>query len=275
MSASESVNVSNPLRRDLPPAIVPQSCTLVLFGATGDLNRRKLIPALYNLACDGFLPPRFMVVGVARRPFTDDEFRRDMLDAVNEHSRRKPVLPEVWRDFAKGLFYHQVRFDEPADYGALRDRLVQLGGRAADGRESAVLPGDRSGVLRHRLPRHLGAAGLVRRTHGTAAVASHRRPAGDREAVRARSDQRPRAERPASRGLRRVADLPHRPLPRQGDGAEHPGPAVRQRDLRADLEPPLRGSRADHRGRARGHGRPPRAVLRHRRGQPATWCRTT
>ncbi|NLE57060.1 MAG: glucose-6-phosphate dehydrogenase, partial [Planctomycetes bacterium] len=104
----------------MPPAIVPRSCSLVLFGATGDLARRKLLPALYNLACDGFLPQRFIVVGAARRPFTDDEFRQDMLDAVNQHSRRKPVLPEVWRDFAKRLFYQQVRFDESSDYAALR-----------------------------------------------------------------------------------------------------------------------------------------------------------
>ncbi|MDM8005582.1 MAG: hypothetical protein QUV05_05455, partial [Phycisphaerae bacterium] len=128
MVVGEPLSPGNPLRRDLPPALVPRACTLVLFGATGDLTRRKLLPALYNLACDGFLPPRFLVVGVARRPLSDEQFRLDMLAAVNEHSRRKPVLPEVWRDFAEGLFYQQVRFDEPTDYGALGQRLAQLEG---------------------------------------------------------------------------------------------------------------------------------------------------
>lgn len=134
----EPLRLGNPLRRDLPPALVPRACTLVLFGATGDLTRRKLLPALYNLACDGFLPPRFLVVGVARRPLSDEQFRLDMLAAVNEHSRRKPVLPEVWRDFAEGLFYQQVRFDEPTDYGSLGRRLAQLERRGAGGQ--GVIP---------------------------------------------------------------------------------------------------------------------------------------
>lgn len=170
MSASDLLKVLNPLRRDLPPAIVPRSCSLVLFGATGDLARRKLLPALYNLACDGFLPPRFIVVGAARRPFTDDEFRQDMLDAVNRYSRRKPVLPEVWRDFAKRLFYQQVRFDESSDYAALRGRLKQLEvegvipsrveGQAGQDRlyYLATDPGFFASVVKH-----LGQAGLIRR----------------------------------------------------------------------------------------------------------------
>jgi len=66
-------------------------CVLVIFGATGDLTHRKLLPALYNLAIEQPLPPQFSVVGVARRSFTDDEFRQQALDSINQFSRRTPV----------------------------------------------------------------------------------------------------------------------------------------------------------------------------------------
>ena len=88
---------------------------------------------------------------------------------------------------------------------------------------------------------------------------------GDREAVRPRPGQRPRAERHPGRGLPAGRGVPHRPLPRQGDGAEHPRAALRQRDVRADLEPRLRGPRPDHDGRGHRHRRPGRLLRRHRR----------
>src|SRR5712692_9391890 len=62
----------------------PAPCTLVLFGATGDLTRRKLIPALYSLACQNLLPERFAIVAFARRPKTDEEFREDLRYAIRE-----------------------------------------------------------------------------------------------------------------------------------------------------------------------------------------------
>jgi glucose-6-phosphate 1-dehydrogenase len=99
---------------------------MVLFGATGDLTQRKLLPALYNLAREGFLPPGFTILGVARRPFTDEQFREDMLKAVQEHSRHQPVSPEVWRDFAPGIFYHALRFDDREGFKGLSERIEQL-----------------------------------------------------------------------------------------------------------------------------------------------------
>ncbi len=66
---------SNPLREGIATRTVPQACTVVIFGATGDLTHRKLMPALYNLAADGELPPELAVVGMARRPKTNEEFR--------------------------------------------------------------------------------------------------------------------------------------------------------------------------------------------------------
>ena len=70
-----------------------QSDVLVVFGATGDLTKRKLVPALYNLELDGLLPNNFGVVGFARRPIPDEEFRNQMLDGINKFSRSRPAQP--------------------------------------------------------------------------------------------------------------------------------------------------------------------------------------
>jgi glucose-6-phosphate 1-dehydrogenase len=103
-----------------------QPCILVIFGATGDLTHRKLLPALYNLAIEQPLPPQFTVVGVARRPFTDEQFRAEALESINTFSRRRPVNPSVWETFARGLFYCQTQFDDINGYRALAERLAML-----------------------------------------------------------------------------------------------------------------------------------------------------
>ena len=123
-----SALASNPLRQGLRSTRAVQPCVLVIFGATGDLTHRKLLPALYNLAIEQPLPPQFTVVGVARRPFSDDEFRQQALDSINTFSRRRPVNQSVWDTFSKGLYYSQSDFDDPEGYkklGELLDRLDQ------------------------------------------------------------------------------------------------------------------------------------------------------
>ena len=84
----------NPLREGLSTRPVPQPCAIVIFGATGDLTHRKLIPALYNLAADGELPAGAAIVGFARRNKSDDEFRRDLEEATRKFSRQ-PVRDEI------------------------------------------------------------------------------------------------------------------------------------------------------------------------------------
>jgi glucose-6-phosphate 1-dehydrogenase len=116
----------NPLRAGMRTARTVQPCVLVIFGATGDLTHRKLLPALYNLAIEQPLPPQFSVVGVARRPFSNEEFRRQALDSINQFSRRTPVNPAVWETFSKGLFYCQSQFDDPNGYQSLKELLEQL-----------------------------------------------------------------------------------------------------------------------------------------------------
>ena len=117
---------TNPLRAGMRNARTVEPCVMVIFGATGDLTHRKLLPALYNLELEHPLPPQFTVVGVARRPFTNDEFRKQALDSVNSFSRRRPVTSRVWDTFSNGLFYHQSQFDDPAGYHALAQLLERL-----------------------------------------------------------------------------------------------------------------------------------------------------
>ncbi|MEO6349757.1 MAG: glucose-6-phosphate dehydrogenase [Candidatus Limnocylindrales bacterium] len=115
----------NPLRSGLMLERVPEACVIVIFGATGDLTSRKILPAIYNLRRAGLLPAETSVVGYSRRPFTDTEFRDMMRKSVESHSRVK-VEAALWDDFAEGIFYQPGQF---ADQGAFRDlseRLEQI-----------------------------------------------------------------------------------------------------------------------------------------------------
>src|SRR6266478_3181379 len=122
--AAEQTEV-NPLREGLSTRAVPQPCTIVIFGATGDLTHRKLIPALYNLAADGELPPAVAIIGFARRPKSDDDFRKEMEEAVRKFSRQA-VRDEIWKTFSQSLFYHQSEFGDEAGYKRLSERLSEI-----------------------------------------------------------------------------------------------------------------------------------------------------
>ena len=113
--------LANPLREGLRLARVPQPSTLVLFGGSGDLARRKLLPALYDLALQRLLPASFAVVGAARRASSDEEFRTELHDAVAEFSRTRPINEEVWGTFAQNLRF--VATPDNAGYGALAKTL--------------------------------------------------------------------------------------------------------------------------------------------------------
>src|ERR1700754_2634675 len=106
MNRSAEQQQMNPLREGLSTRAVPQPCSIVIFGATGDLTHRKLIPALYNLAADGELPPAVAIIGFARRPKRDDDFR-----------------DEIWKTFSQSLSYHQSEFGDEAGYKSLAERL--------------------------------------------------------------------------------------------------------------------------------------------------------
>ena len=97
--------------------------TLIVFGASGDLTRRKLVPAVYHLFREGLLPGDFAFVGFARREKSDDSFRDEMHRAVQEFSRVKPVDDELWRRFAPKLHYHRSSFDDAGGYRSLHRRM--------------------------------------------------------------------------------------------------------------------------------------------------------
>jgi glucose-6-phosphate 1-dehydrogenase len=150
----------NPFTAGLRGAPVPDPCTLVIFGATGDLTRRKLLPALYNLYLEGLIDPCTSVVGVARRVLTDDVFRDRMRQAVEQHSRRD-VDEEDWRRFAAGLRYLQGDFDDGQAYSALSALLSDLDdSRQAGGRRIFYLATPPSAYP--VIVGHLGEAGLSR-----------------------------------------------------------------------------------------------------------------
>src|SRR4029077_12638605 len=93
-----------------------EPCSIVIFGASGDLTSRKLIPALYHLFKEKQMPPSFRVVGFARREKTDDSWRQELREALNQFSRTKPVDDKVWSEFAKSIFYCQGDMTDPAVY---------------------------------------------------------------------------------------------------------------------------------------------------------------
>jgi glucose-6-phosphate 1-dehydrogenase len=106
----------------------PEPCILVIFGASGDLTRRKLIPALYELSrpsAHGMLPERFAVVGVARTEMSDEEFRRQMREAVRDHAGFFDEA--LWNAFAPRLHYHTGDASQPEIYPGLSDRLCEIG----------------------------------------------------------------------------------------------------------------------------------------------------
>jgi glucose-6-phosphate 1-dehydrogenase len=105
--------------------VPPEPMAIVIFGASGDLTKRKLLPALYHLFMEGLLPARFAIVGYARSEMTDDEFIETARRSVAEHGRTKPV-DEPWAEFARGLSYVSGEFTDPGAMHQLREHLEVL-----------------------------------------------------------------------------------------------------------------------------------------------------
>ncbi|MBI3879883.1 MAG: glucose-6-phosphate dehydrogenase [Verrucomicrobia bacterium] len=102
-------------------------CTIVIFGASGDLTARKLIPALYHLFKEQSLPVPFRVVGFARREKTDEAFRAELGEALKQFSRTKPVDEKVWAAFSANIFYCMGDFGDAAAYEKLAKLLKSFG----------------------------------------------------------------------------------------------------------------------------------------------------
>src|SRR5580658_9147438 len=112
---SPETSLQDPLRfnRKTPP------CAVVIYGANGDLTKRKLMPALYRLAYEGRLAPGFTVIGLSRTPMPDDEFRSRMKESVAKFLEDSPFDEELWKSFAQGLFYVAGDVDDSPVYNEL------------------------------------------------------------------------------------------------------------------------------------------------------------
>ncbi|HXN23083.1 MAG TPA: glucose-6-phosphate dehydrogenase [Candidatus Dormibacteraeota bacterium] len=105
----------------------PERCTIVLFGASGDLARRKVLPALYDLAAhNGLAHQQYAIIGFARTGMTDENFRSTAAEAAKSISEVGPIDESAWNDFAQNLFYHSGEYHDPQSYTKLAIRLREL-----------------------------------------------------------------------------------------------------------------------------------------------------
>jgi len=166
----------NPLRAGLRLERVPEPCTIVIFGGTGDLSHRRILPALYNLRHAGLLPSETTVLAFARREYDDAAYRAEMEQAVETYSR-VPVEPALWQDFAPAIRYQAGDFADPASYQALADRLEAIDAeRGTRGNRLFYLATQPSAYT--QIVAGLGKAGLARPDRGSWARVIIEKPFG-------------------------------------------------------------------------------------------------
>lgn len=127
MSPADISAGNNPLRvvEDRRLNRVAGPCGLVLFGVTGDLARKKLMPAVYDLANRGLLPPGFALVGFARRDWDDEDFAQIVHDSVKQYARTE-FSEEVWQQLSKGIRFVQGEFNDDSAFDRLRQTVAEL-----------------------------------------------------------------------------------------------------------------------------------------------------
>src|SRR6266511_4709005 len=112
-------------------AAADESCVLAIFGASGDLTRRKLVPALWSMFQSRVLPEPFAVLGIGRSEMSHEQFRARMREAIADFARVQPPSQKVWDRFAQALFYHVGDTDDAALYDGLGGRLPRTNRSAA------------------------------------------------------------------------------------------------------------------------------------------------
>jgi glucose-6-phosphate 1-dehydrogenase len=157
----------NPLRHGRRMARSPEPCAMVIFGGSGDLTRRKLVPALYNLSRKRLIPGGFTILGLSRSAMTDEEYRRRLREWVDRQSEGPPSDTETWEPFSQGIHYLSADFHDPATYQKVRAALDQYDAtRGTEGNRIfylATAPSDYADIIRN-----LGAAGLASEQSGGA-----------------------------------------------------------------------------------------------------------
>ncbi len=116
----------NPLRAGIRLGPAAEPCVVVIFGATGDLTRRKLLPALYRLAQQHLIPAEFAILGVARQQMSDQEYRAKMREALAEFGDEDTVDEAAWNSFAEGIFYVAGEFKDAETYIKKKSRLKAI-----------------------------------------------------------------------------------------------------------------------------------------------------
>jgi glucose-6-phosphate 1-dehydrogenase len=119
-------SVENPLREGLRLERVPDPAVVSLFGATGDLAHRKVIPALYQLWRTNLLPHEFMLLAIGRRPYDDETFRAEIRGSLEKYSRVLPLDEAAWKAFSERVAYQRCDFDDPRGFDALAHRLDEI-----------------------------------------------------------------------------------------------------------------------------------------------------
>lgn len=107
------------------PEKKPEPCAVVIFGASGDLTKRMLVPSLYELYSTELLPDNFSIIGFSRKEFTDEEFRNAMRTAINEHCDQKGIRKDAVDSFLSCVTYMVGRYDDPDSYALLKKRLAE------------------------------------------------------------------------------------------------------------------------------------------------------
>ena len=151
-----------------PRLPVADNCILVIFGATGDLNRRKLMPALYALAQAGCMRPQFDIVGTGRTPLSDEEFRKRMREAVEGSEEAKKLPGNCWSNLEPHLYYVRGDAHDPAFYPGLKEKLEELRKKGASANHLFYISTPAS--LAGPIVENLGSSGLAKNEAGWARI---------------------------------------------------------------------------------------------------------
>ena len=162
MAAVIEVTPLGQISPEPPPA--GDSCLITIFGASGDLTRRKLIPGLYNLACEGCMNPEFEVLGLGRTPMTTEEFRSKLGETTSKAGDTRDFSADRWREFEKRLYYFAGDINDDQFYARLREEIekMQSGGSSANRLFYVSTPASVAGPIVEGLER----AGLNRSDKG-------------------------------------------------------------------------------------------------------------
>jgi glucose-6-phosphate 1-dehydrogenase len=165
------------------PLPTGDSCVLVIFGASGDLTKRKLIPGLYNLACVGCMNPEFEVLGIGRTPMSSEEFRKNSGEAAAKSKDTRDFSESGWRGFERRLHYMVGDINDPNFYPRLRDHLQEMGksGSSPNRLFYVSTPASVAGPI----VEGLGAVGLNRRDTGWTRIVLEKPFGRDLESARA------------------------------------------------------------------------------------------